>query len=364
MNNVIKNCILKGFEKTKKEIEPHNVHKIISENNLEQHFPFIERVAAHYIREYEEGVRSKKTGDIFMHTHSVIKTLMHLRYLSADENKVNRTCFGGNLIPYELLYANEILCWNVLFEIYEFFINDIHTHHKNVESAESPPFCDLHFEETKWSFVIALFHSRNRLSDITPGYIELLFRFLIQRHSNISANRVENLLNRTGFITYLLFLGRKTGTLSLMCCDIDKFKQVNDMNSHKKGDDVLRQVANVLDVVCKKHCGIPARVGGEEFWLAFYRSESVADAEQELTQIFKEIREELKGVERPNPDPASLSSGEYREYMTISVAGGSLPRMAVNISEEIIGEWFDKLDAGVRKVKASGRDNFEFVCLA
>lgn len=57
---------------------------------------------------------------------------------------------------------------------------------------------------------------------------------------------------------------RESQPLSLLVLDIDRFKQVNDRHGHPAGDEVLRQVAQVLaagarqsDVVC--------RYGGEEY---------------------------------------------------------------------------------------------------
>ena len=58
---------------------------------------------------------------------------------------------------------------------------------------------------------------------------------------------------------------RRTGRpLSVIMCDVDHFKRVNDEHGHDTGDAVLREVARVLrssgrasDVLC--------RLGGEEF---------------------------------------------------------------------------------------------------
>lgn len=55
--------------------------------------------------------------------------------------------------------------------------------------------------------------------------------------------------------------------LTLVLCDLDDFKQVNDRHSHALGDEVLRQVAHIL----KEHMrasDVIARYGGEEFVIA------------------------------------------------------------------------------------------------
>jgi diguanylate cyclase (GGDEF)-like protein len=55
-------------------------------------------------------------------------------------------------------------------------------------------------------------------------------------------------------------------SFSLIICDIDHFKQVNDKHGHVYGDNVLREVAQHLDD-CVRETDLVARFGGEEFVL-------------------------------------------------------------------------------------------------
>ena len=64
--------------------------------------------------------------------------------------------------------------------------------------------------------------------------------------------------------------------LSMMIGDIDNFKQVNDRFSHAVGDEVLKQVAKLIDEHTRAS-DIVARYGGEEFVIAFPET-GLADA--------------------------------------------------------------------------------------
>lgn len=55
-------------------------------------------------------------------------------------------------------------------------------------------------------------------------------------------------------------------SLSLICLDIDRFKNINDTCGHPAGDVVLKAVADVLNASCRKVDSV-IRAGGEEFWV-------------------------------------------------------------------------------------------------
>jgi two-component system, cell cycle response regulator len=53
--------------------------------------------------------------------------------------------------------------------------------------------------------------------------------------------------------------------LSLILCDIDHFKRVNDSRGHAVGDQILRQFASRLQRALRRGIDWVARIGGEEF---------------------------------------------------------------------------------------------------
>jgi diguanylate cyclase len=68
------------------------------------------------------------------------------------------------------------------------------------------------------------------------------------------------------------------GPLSLILCDIDFFKRVNDSFGHQTGDQVIRFVGTVMDR-SKPEGGLVARMGGEEFALLAPNTSLAAAAE-------------------------------------------------------------------------------------
>ena len=59
---------------------------------------------------------------------------------------------------------------------------------------------------------------------------------------------------------------RERTPLSIVLCDVDHFKQVNDVHGHLAGDDILRQVAIRLQSSVRSFDAV-GRYGGEEFLL-------------------------------------------------------------------------------------------------
>lgn len=57
---------------------------------------------------------------------------------------------------------------------------------------------------------------------------------------------------------------RNSKKIGLMFIDVDKFKQINDTYGHKAGDEVLKEVAKILEKSVRKY-DIVARHGGDEF---------------------------------------------------------------------------------------------------
>ncbi|RXK12385.1 hypothetical protein CP985_14440 [Malaciobacter mytili LMG 24559] len=93
---------------------------------------------------------------------------------------------------------------------------------------------------------------------------------------------LTKLYNRRHFNTVLEAeikrIRREKSFLSFLIVDIDYFKKFNDMYGHPKGDQILKNVANILKKCVNRPTDYIFRLGGEEFGVLF----SGLDIEQSM----------------------------------------------------------------------------------
>jgi diguanylate cyclase (GGDEF)-like protein len=129
---------------------------------------------------------------------------------------------------------------------------------------------------------------------------------------------LTGLLNRRGFdATAERVIGTSRGGLfSLIVCDIDHFKSINDTYGHRGGDNVLRSVATILREASRGG-DVVARIGGEEFVVLLLETDA-AEA-----RVFAErLREDLERARFTAVAPgrsvtASFGIAQRREEETV-----------------------------------------------
>ncbi|MDA3908487.1 MAG: diguanylate cyclase, partial [Sulfurimonas sp.] len=97
------------------------------------------------------------------------------------------------------------------------------------------------------------------------------------------------------FEQFLDLLKRDERPICLVFIDIDDFKNINDELGHQMGDDVLIQVAKILNKSIRK-TDLIARWGGEEFVIAFIDT-NINDAHT-ITQKIREAIEKDEGLKK------------------------------------------------------------------
>ncbi|NND65108.1 MAG: GGDEF domain-containing protein [Gammaproteobacteria bacterium] len=102
---------------------------------------------------------------------------------------------------------------------------------------------------------------------------------------------------------------REHTELSLLVCDIDHFKMLNDHDGHPYGDYVLKKIADALNRQFSRAGDLVARIGGEEFAVILpgvARADAETWAEQLRNNIWKQA---IDHNASPLGDRVSISIG-------------------------------------------------------
>lgn len=163
-----------------------------------------------------------------------------------------------------------------------------------------------------------------------------------QRKALIKLSRrdpLTNLRNRRAFDLALdQFIGliRDNRHTCMLLIDIDHFKEVNDKFGHSMGDDVLRELGNLMTKRMRRS-DHAYRIGGEEFAMILTNSNF-----ESAINVAKDIGCIVEGANIIEDRKITISIGvaEYSE----------------NESKD---SWFKRCDDALYLAKASGRNNFK-----
>ncbi|WDP89632.1 MAG: diguanylate cyclase [Desulfobacter sp.] len=185
--------------------------------------------------------------------------------------------------------------------------------------------------------------SLKRGMDETITEIDALKKELEGMKQAAKTDTLTGLLNRRGFnqaVARAMEEAAASGTpLSAILCDIDHFKQVNDIHGHLIGDNVLKMLAKLLKDHIKGK-DIAARFGGEEFILVL--PETGLDGGVSLAE---QIRKSLQSMRW-----RAKNSGKTIGPITISM-GVSLYRPGEDVEALI-----QRADEALYYAKENGRN--------
>ncbi len=138
----------------------------------------------------------------------------------------------------------------------------------------------------------------NYLDELTRKYDEVFHlkeKLLKDLEHQALFDNLTGLYNRNALFS---FLERETerakrgeNQLLVIFLDLDNFKHVNDTFGHKKGDEVLKKVAQILKENFRKY-DILARFGGDEFILGITLPPSAN--KNEVEKILKRVENEIE----------------------------------------------------------------------
>jgi len=137
-------------------------------------------------------------------------------------------------------------------------------------------------------------------------------------------------------------------TLSVILCDIDHFKNVNDTHGHIQGDSVIREIGSLLAESMRKHFDIAGRYGGEEFLLILEDTNHVTTLE-----ISERIRHKIMEYPFSKIDKSgNKTNGHIAITMSFGVASLTSEELSPQSPEKILAD----ADIALYKAKESGRN--------
>jgi diguanylate cyclase (GGDEF)-like protein len=135
-------------------------------------------------------------------------------------------------------------------------------------------------------------------------------------------------------------------SLSLIMCDLDGFKKINDTHGHHAGDELLRSFATLVEAMTRESIDTVVRYGGEEFLIIL--PETRLDGARELAErvraAFAAQRIELDG---------GLSLGTTASFGVVGADFGSghavSPQGMIALADQLM---YEAKHAGRNLVKA------------
>jgi diguanylate cyclase (GGDEF)-like protein len=129
--------------------------------------------------------------------------------------------------------------------------------------------------------------------------------------------------------------------LSLLIMDLDNFKNINDTYGHAAGDEVIREVGNIIKTSFRK-TDIAGRIGGEEFAVVL-KNASLAEGIK-VAEKLREIVAKTKVI-----------YGEQAISFTVSIGVSAIPDNIDDIKD--IEDILKMADDALYKAKARGRNS-------
>ena len=186
-------------------------------------------------------------------------------------------------------------------------------------------------------------------SFVVPVFAGLLFGYLLARIKLLQeqmslvayTDPLTNIYNRLHFSHFLDSeidrVRRYGGTFSLIFFDLDQFKSINDEYGHLVGDEILKEVATIVQKA-NRSADIFARYGGEEF-IILTPATGLAGANVHAERLRKDIAEH-----------------QFSEISELTCSFGVTEYKA---DQDDVGSLFKRADTALYHAKHKGRNRVE-----
>ncbi len=131
--------------------------------------------------------------------------------------------------------------------------------------------------------------------------------------------------------------------LSLIIIDIDNFKDINDTFGHQRGDEIIKEVAKLLQMMLRGY-DFAVRYGGDEFIIVLSQNTVIG------AHI---VAERLRKLIEDNPMLTDLTGGKH---VTASIGVATFPDDTKEGYEALIG----RADQALYKAKREGRNRVAY----
>ncbi len=149
---------------------------------------------------------------------------------------------------------------------------------------------------------------------------------------------LTRLPNREGFmIDAENIFGNNPGGCWVGFMDLDKFKALNDKSGHEAGNEVLKEIANILkEQIPNQEHGVVARLHGDEFAFALNNISSQEQAEQ----IINTLKSTVKHVSREG----------WTAGVSIGMANGSEARTVTELLKIADSRMYEDKEAERKRI--------------
>jgi diguanylate cyclase (GGDEF)-like protein len=246
---------------------------------------------------------------LFRHDERVtFNTLLVTAYLGIVNVAVEQWLAGGVPAPYHELYPFMICAAAAVHPPRRFFpfalVMISAAVLPEIGNASGGELGDLVIEQVLWlgaslPILALIWRLRQGRADLQSQHSEATELARVDALTGLGNRRAFE----EAFVRETARISREGGELSLLLCDLDRFKQINDGHGHLAGDDCLRQVGKALrsEVRLAESC---FRWGGDEFAVL------VSGGASTVFEVGARLEEAVaSSCSRPDGKPLRITTG-------------------------------------------------------